>query len=258
MEIWGIGWTKADTIARETFHVAPDDPNRIKHGIDQWFKDREGDGHSAAPSEDVIYGAREMLACEGAARLPIAQTLYDGRWFIGVVLAAKWDMRRKEEYIARRLKEMASESFDGSCDLAGLFSDQVAAVTAIQLSRVFALTGSPGVGKTATIKAVIASNVGKRIVLCAPTGKTAKRMKEMTGHEASTMHRALDPKFDEASGKFFFMRDEGNPIPADLIVIDETSMVDIWLMFRFLKAVPSTARLLLVIGDPYQLPSVGP
>jgi exodeoxyribonuclease V alpha subunit len=258
MDVWGIGWTKADTIAREVFHIEPSDPKRIKTGIDQWFEDQANrHGHSAAVCEEAIYGAREMLACAGAKSLPIAQTLYNGGWYIGKLLAAKWDMRRKEEYIARRLAAMvAPPELSLPCDTTGLFSDQTAALEGIQKSHVFALTGAPGVGKTATIKAVIRSNADARIVLCAPTGKAAKRMNEMTGYAASTMHRALDPKYDDDTGKFIFTRDENHPIAADLIVIDEMSMVDIWLMFRFLKAVDSKTRLLLV-GDPYQLPSVG-
>lgn len=259
IKVWGIGWTKADAIARESYKVAADALKRLQAGIDEWFRQRAQDGNTAADFEEAIYGARELLDTSDSRSLPIAQTLADsGHWYYAGSMVAPWDLRRKEEYIARRLKELASGKFAGPCDGPELFSDQASALGIIQQSRVFALTGAPGVGKTATIKAVIRSNPDARIMLCAPTGKAAKRMEEMTGHDASTMHRALEPQVEggKYGKRFHFTRDEHRPLSADLIIIDETSMVDTWLMFSFLKAVDEHTRLLLV-GDPYQLPSVG-
>src|SRR5207247_541962 len=117
------------------------------------------------------------------------------------------------------------------------------------------VTGGPGVGKTTLVNAIlrILSAKGVRLLLCAPTGRAAKRMNEATGFEAKTIHRLLE--VDPRTGGF--RRDSQNPLDCDLLIVDETSMVDVLLMHALLKAMPNTAAL-LVIGDVDQLPSVGP
>ena len=117
------------------------------------------------------------------------------------------------------------------------------------------ITGGPGVGKTTLVNAIlrILSAKGMRLLLCAPTGRAAKRMNETTGFEAKTIHRLLE--VDPRTGGF--RRDSQNPLDCDLLVIDETSMVDVLLMHALLKAMPNTAAL-LIVGDVDQLPSVGP
>ena len=135
-----------------------------------------------------------------------------------------------------------------------LAENQIKAVKEAIEKKVMVVTGGPGTGKTTIINSIIRiySKLGKRVLLAAPTGRAAKRMQEATGHEAKTIHRLLE--FSPKDGKF--KRDEENPLGADLIVIDETSMVDTVLMYQFLKAVPREATLILV-GDVDQLPSVG-
>jgi exodeoxyribonuclease V alpha subunit len=135
-----------------------------------------------------------------------------------------------------------------------LAKNQKQAVKEAIEKKVMVVTGGPGTGKTTIINSIIKiyGKLGQRVLLSAPTGRAAKRMAEATGHESKTIHRLLE--FSPKEGGF--KRDENNPLDADLIVIDETSMVDTVLMYQFLKAVPKDATLILV-GDVDQLPSVG-
>ena len=135
--------------------------------------------------------------------------------------------------------------------------EQQSAVTMVQENPVSILTGCPGVGKTYTCKAIIqkAHEADQSVSLAAPSGKAAKRLSEATGRSASTIHKLLEAQMD--NGTFFFKRDEGNPLNADLIILDEVSMVSNQLMCDFLKAVECGTTVLFV-GDQYQLPSVGP
>jgi exodeoxyribonuclease V alpha subunit len=136
-----------------------------------------------------------------------------------------------------------------------LAESQRSAVALALASKVLVVTGGPGVGKTTLVNAIlrILSAKGMRLLLCAPTGRAAKRMNEATGFEAKTIHRLLE--VDPRTGGF--RRDSQNPLDCDLLVIDETSMVDVLLMHALLKAMPNTAAL-VVVGDVDQLPSVGP
>src|SRR5262249_18592319 len=122
-------------------------------------------------------------------------------------------------------------------------------------SRVLVITGGPGVGKTTLINSLLLILGAKRVkcILCAPTGRAANRLSETTGLEAKTIHRLLE--FDPSSGGF--IRQEERPLECDLLVVDETSMVDVPLMHKLLRAVPTSGHLVLV-GDVDQLPSVGP
>ena len=132
-----------------------------------------------------------------------------------------------------------------------LAESQRSAVALALTSKVLVITGGPGVGKTTLVNAIlrILSAKGMRLLLCAPTGRAAKRLNEATGFEAKTIHRLLE--VDPRTGGF--RRDSENPLECDLLVIDETSMVDVLLMHALLKAMPHTAALLMV-GDVDQLP----
>jgi len=136
-----------------------------------------------------------------------------------------------------------------------LAESQIAAVRLALLSKVLVITGGPGVGKTTIVKAILRILAAKsvKLLLCAPTGRAAKRMTEATGFEAKTIHRLLE--VDPKSGGF--KRSAENPLECDLLVVDETSMVDVLLMQALLRAVPDHAAL-LIVGDIDQLPSVGP
>src|SRR5512139_3856424 len=136
-----------------------------------------------------------------------------------------------------------------------LAESQVAAIRLARMSKVLVMTGGPGVGKTTIFKTIlrILAAKGTDLLLCAPTGRAAKRMTEATGFEAKTIHRLLE--VDPKTGGF--RRGDDNPLDCDLLVIDEASMVDVMLMQALTRAVPTTAAL-LIVGDIDQLPSVGP
>jgi exodeoxyribonuclease V alpha subunit len=121
------------------------------------------------------------------------------------------------------------------------------------------LTGGPGTGKTTILKAVLSvyQQMGLKCVLAAPTGRAAKRLTEVTGEEASTIHRLLEATIDVHSGQMFFAKNEGDPLKVDAVIVDEMSMVDVQLLHDLLRAIPPRRRLILV-GDPDQLPPVGP
>src|SRR5437588_9967363 len=137
----------------------------------------------------------------------------------------------------------------------GLAKSQVAAIRLALISKVLVMTGGPGVGKTTIVKAIlrILAAKGTNLLLCAPTGRAAKRMTEATGVEAKTIHRLLE--VDPKGGGF--KRGDDTPLDCDLLVVDETSMVDVMLMQALMKAVPDRAAL-FIVGDIDQLPSVGP
>ena len=126
-------------------------------------------------------------------------------------------------------------------------------------SQVMLLTGGPGTGKTTCLRGVLAlfDQLGLETALAAPTGRAAKRLGELCGTEAYTIHRLLETQYDPRSGQLIFAHDESDPLKADAVIVDETSMVDITLMQALLAALRSDCRLILV-GDPDQLPSVGP
>ena len=140
-----------------------------------------------------------------------------------------------------------------------LAEGQREAVRTAAVCGVMALTGGPGTGKTTTVKAILSlyDKMGLKTALAAPTGRAAKRMSELCGREASTIHRLLEVGYDPNTGELIFSRDENDPLDADAVILDESSMVDIILMQALLSAMKPNCRLVMV-GDADQLPSVGP
>ena len=138
-------------------------------------------------------------------------------------------------------------------------AEQEQAIRRAATSGLLMITGGPGTGKTTILNGILSllGQMQLRCVLAAPTGRAAKRLTEVTGEEASTIHRLLEASVDPHTGKMVFVRDAGNPIQADAVIVDEMSMVDVQLLYSLLQAIPQGKRLILV-GDPDQLPPVGP
>jgi exodeoxyribonuclease V alpha subunit len=277
-DVWGIGFKTADTIAGAV-GIPHDSPERIKAGLQYTLSEAAGDGHCFLPESNLVTDAtkilgvgREMVipclgelaAAEGVIResVPLA-----GREVPAVYLVP---FHRAERSLASGLLELLHAGQDrmaafGQLDwdraltwLRGrtgtdLAPEQQQAVRLALTKRVAVLTGGPGCGKSFTVRSIVELARAKKakIVLVAPTGRAAKRLAELTGHEAATVHRLLqlqpggDPKYDQ-----------DNPLDADLVVADESSMIDLILANKLVKAVPRGAHLLLV-GDVDQLPSVG-
>lgn len=260
----GIGFLTADDVARKVGYDFKGGP-RIRAGILHTLKEQaNAKGHTCLPGRALLEEAgkilgvpidrieREIASIEKdglivVADLPVGQT--------GGFIYLK-GYYEDETFIAEKLKVLARQTLPaGKPDFEGLADDQKEALEKAVTSGVFILTGAPGTGKTFTIKRIMNSFPDARVALAAPTGKAAKRVFEQSGMKALTIHKLLEPQ--KVGGRFVFTRGHENPIEADLIVLDEVSMVDTSLFARFLEAVAPGTRLVLV-GDTYQLPSVGP
>ena len=211
--------------------------------------------------QDVADGIQRLLGADRLIRDCLADITVD-------YLPALYDA---ETYTAQRLLTAASCSFPAPGTLKTLLHraekesgityspQQKQAIEAAATTGLLLITGGPGTGKTTILKGILSllSQMQLRCVLAAPTGRAAKRLTEVTGEDACTIHRLLEAGIDPHTGKMFFSQDEDNPLKADVIIIDEMSMVDIQLLSSLLHAVPPGKRLVLV-GDPDQLPPVGP
>jgi len=284
-DVWGIGFKTADTIAAAV-GIARDSPERIKAGLAYTLSEAADDGHCYLPAPNLITDAAKILevpaemitpcldelaAAEGVIResvpaagpapastAPQVPAVYLPPFFMAERSLASALLRLLAAR-ADRLAAFADVDWDKALSwlrgrtAASLAPGQEQAVRLALTSRVAVLTGGPGCGKSFTVRSVVelARAKGAKVVLAAPTGRAAKRLAELTGHEAATIHRLLqlrpggEPSFDATS-----------PLDADLVVVDETSMVDVILANKLVKAVPPGAHLLLV-GDVDQLPSVG-
>ncbi|CAO4145227.1 SF1B family DNA helicase RecD2 [Methylorubrum extorquens] len=272
-DIRGIGFKTADAIAMR-LGLTKEAPQRLRAGVSFALQTAMDEGHCALPVARLTELAQKLLEVEAALiRSAVVEEIERGEEVIQDIIGDQAcvflrGLHTAERAIADRLIERASGTPPWSeIDLdkalpwveqktgKALSPSQAAAVRLLLASKLCVITGGPGVGKTSTLDSVlrILRAKGVHVLLAAPTGRAAKRMTEQTGLEAKTIHRLLeiDPKHGG------FTRDEENPLDCDLLVIDETSMVDVPLMNALLKAVPPRAGLLLV-GDVDQLPSVGP
>jgi len=285
-DIRGIGFRTADAIAAR-LGIEPAAMIRLRAGINYALLEASGEGHCGLPTAELLKLAGELLAVErqdetGASRREplepaLIQTALELELSEGSVVADTLmgepaivlaHLHRDERRIAEALQDLAVGVPPWGAIEAGkairwveqrlgleLAASQKAAVEQALASKLLVITGGPGVGKTTLINAILRILAAKklRIQLCAPTGRAAKRMAEATGLEAKTIHRLLE--FDPQA--YGFRRHAELPLECDLLVVDESSMVDVPLMASLLAAIPPEAGLLMV-GDVDQLPSVGP
>ncbi len=271
-DIRGIGFKTADAIAVR-LGIEKTAMVRVRAGISYALTEAMDEGHCGVPREQLGPLAVELLEVdkdlvltaldlELAERTVIADTVAETAC---IFLAG---LHRAEQVIAERVFRLRRGNLPWPCidsDKAlpwiemktgmALAESQVAAIRLALTSKVIVMTGGPGVGKTTIVNSIlrILAAKGVNLLLCAPTGRAARRMTEATGFEAKTIHRLLE--VDPRAGGF--KRGSDNPLKCDLLVVDEASMVDVMLMQALLKAIPDNSAL-LIVGDIDQLPSVGP
>jgi len=279
-DVWGIGFKTADTIA-QAVGVPHDSPQRVKAGLQFTLSEATSDGHCFLPEQQLISAAVKILQVDTGLVIDcladlvttdgvVREQLPDPAVGESVVAVFLVPFHRAEVSLSGQLGTLARTGADRLPAFAGVDWDQAlgwlhrhtgtalapeqeAAVRLALTEKVAVLTGGPGCGKSFTVRSIVTLAAAKnaKIVLAAPTGRAAKRLTELSGQEAATVHRLLElrPGGDAAY-------DKDHPLDADLVVVDEASMLDLLLANKLAKAIPPGAHLLLV-GDVDQLPSVG-
>ncbi len=268
-----IDFIKVDRIAADLgFDI--ENINRICAGIVYVLRENAFAGHTCLPREKLMRSVCDNLGVGQRAFNSCMKECLDNNSVMSVDAAGREFIYLPEYYSAEKytakklafmLKSSAQYEKDYSAEIAGVeFSENIhyeklqrEAISACLTGSVFILTGGPGTGKTTTLNGVIRifKSMKKRILLCAPTGRAAKRMTDLTGEPAKTIHRLLEVDFS-SENELKFKRNENNPLPADVIIADEMSMVDALLMESLVRAIKPTSKFIMV-GDSNQLPSVG-
>ena len=269
---FGAGFSSADTLALE-LGFDGNDPRRVEAGVLFELRHNLGNGHSFLPKDKLTAATASLLELEAAEVEEAMDRLCElGRIELDEIagLQAVYlpEYYEAETYITQRILRMASQTPQERKEVSVASIEAVngiryaekqrEAICAAAQERVMILTGGPGTGKTTTLAGILTLFDQRHLqtLLAAPTGRAAKRLSELTGREASTIHRLLETQISPETGEMVFMRDEDEPLKCDALIVDEVSMVDVLLMHSLLLALPQEAKLILV-GDPDQLPSVG-
>ncbi len=275
-DIRGIGFKTADSIA-QNLGISKDAPERIVAGVEHVLSECADDGHVCYPLVELVQISQELLEVNQELvekaletllkeeRVEVAELLLDGklqrfvwlRWlFLSEMGIARQLIRLKlgRSHLRSINVQKAIEWVQNKLNIKLAENQQVAVAQAFN-EKVQVITGGPGTGKSTITKAIlaIAEQLSAKIILAAPTGRAAKRMTEITGQKAKTIHSLLEVDFKNGG----FKRGFDHPLECDLIIVDEASMIDTSLMYSLLKAIPEYARVIFV-GDVNQLPSVGP
>ncbi len=256
--------------------VDSEDPRRVDAAVLFELRYNLTAGHSFLPKDKLTVITSQLLSIpEQAIQDSLVRMLQTGRivedTLANITIIYLPELYAAEQYCTRRLAEFADTVFPVPAGLGKKLSiaasqggvsyseQQEQAIREAATSGLLIVTGGPGTGKTTIVNGILSlyDQMGLTCALAAPTGRAAKRMTEVTGHDASTIHRLLEAELDPHTGQLSFSRNETNPLKAHAVIVDEMSMVDIQLLYSLLQAIADRTRLILV-GDPDQLPPVGP
>ncbi len=256
--------------------VSADDRRRVEAGILFELQYNLNSGHVFLPEDKLTAATAQLLSVDTDTVTQSIQQLVEIQRLVrdrlaGITVIYLDRLYEAETYCCRRLLEFASITYPAPSGLERKLKKAAAssrveysptqedAISQAAQAGILINTGGPGTGKTTIVQGILSlyEQMDMKTLLCAPTGRAAKRLTEVTGRDASTIHRLLGAGIDPHSGKLFFLKDEQDPLKADAVIVDEMSMVDIQLLHSLFRAIRPGTRLILV-GDPDQLPPVGP
>ena len=271
----GVDFSVADELAIQ-MGLSGDDPQRVEAGLLFELRHNLNNGHTFLPRHKLIAATAQLLNLgSGCAEQALDELLDQGEivqeQIAGQEACYLAELYAAECYVSFRLAEMSAAELIPPHNIDSIIdriqkeqniryaAQQEDAVRLAASRQVMLLTGGPGTGKTTSLRGVLAlfEAIGLETALAAPTGRAAKRLGELCGDEGTTIHRLLETQFDPVTGELVFAHNQDEPLRFDAVIVDETSMVDLPLMSALLSALRGDCRLVLV-GDPDQLPSVGP